>query len=156
MKALSQSTAQVVSKNCSRKFIAVGKIVQVWPQIIGEKLAAEAVPVRIQYSKPSSKRAEPEAVLYIETSSAYSTSLHYQKDVLLERISQLFGAGWITDIRIKVHAGKMPAKVKKNAAAPLTKREKNHLSELLGALDDSDMADRLQRLGEGIIRRENS
>lgn len=153
MKPLHQSTSKIVSQNCSRKFVAIGKVVKVWPEIIGEELARFATPVKIHYQKPKSRKDNPKAVLYIETNSAHATILHYQKAIILEKISHYFGAGWIEDLKIKANAGPLTEKPIKRAPAPLTEEEKNHLSELLDPFDDQEMAARLRQLGQGIMRR---
>lgn len=151
MRRLSDATSKVLSKNFSRKFVSIGRIVKSWDEIMGAKLAAKAVPQRIQYRKARKKNERPIAILEIAASEADATMLHYQKDVILERITNVFGEPWITDIKF-VAADMLTKKIlAKKASKPLTGEQKNHLSDMLDGVSDQAIHDRLSSLGEGIL-----
>jgi hypothetical protein len=155
MRPLSEATARIAGKSFERKYIALGRIVKAWDQIVGEDMATKAQPVKINYRKRErSKKAQ--ASLDIAVSSADATLLHYQKDLILERINQVFGEQWVSAIRF-VH---MPAN---NAAPklgqrlkPLSPAEKKSLSELLLNIADPDIRERLEGLGTAVISKEKS
>lgn len=155
MRPLSEATARISGNAFKRKYIALGRIVKHWEDIVGKNLADKAQPVKINYRKhPKSKK--PVASLDIAVSSADATTLHYQKDLILERINQIFGEQWISAIRFVHHApaNNARAMAKKNAykkGGPLTEKEKKSLSEWLSDIEDEDIKARLSRLGEGIM-----
>lgn len=153
MRQLSESTTRVTSRNFSRKFVAIGRIVKSWDDIIGKKFATKAVPNRILYRKPSGKRKKPEAILEIAASSADATLLHYQQDLILERMRHLFGEEWITGIKFKATTLVSAPGPKKKAPRPLTAVQKNHLSDVLDGVTDTELQEKLSALGAGILRR---
>jgi len=106
MRPLSDSVTKVTGKTFSRKYVALGRVISHWTDIVGKDFASKAQPVKIQYrykkktaQKSNAKKEKPQATLEIATSSADATIMHYQKDVILERINQIFGDAWITAIR---------------------------------------------------------
>jgi hypothetical protein len=102
MRPVSEAAARIADISFSRKYIALGRIVSHWGEIVGAQLAHKAQPVKINYRKKD-RGQKPDACLDIAVSSADATLLHYQKDLILERINQIFGERWITAIRF-VHA----------------------------------------------------
>lgn len=150
MRPLSDAVGRVTGKNFSRKFVSIGRIVTQWPDIIGENLAEKAQPVKIHYrKKPGNKK--PEASLDIACSTADATLLHYQKDLIIERINQIFGERWITAIRfVNIPAGEVKAKQPKRRI-PLTQEEKNTLSHMLSEIDDDEIRTKLNDLGQAMI-----
>lgn len=149
MRPISEATARVAGKSFERKYIALGRIVNSWAEIVGQTLADKAVPIKIHYRKSDKKKAA-EATLEIAASSADATLLHYQKGLILERINQIFGERWITAIRfVNVPANTTPRRRKK-AQIPLTNPEKKHLSDMLESVADEDIRLRLEHLGQAI------
>ncbi len=154
MKQVSDATTRIVAQNFSRKFVSIGRIVKAWPEIMGAGFADKAVPNRLQYRKPGKKNDKPIAILEIATSHADATLMHYQKDVILERIAHVFGERWINDIKfIAVDSIKTAQKRQKKITRPLTKGQKNHLSDVLGSVSDPLIYERLQSLGENILKK---
>ncbi|MCD8497169.1 MAG: DUF721 domain-containing protein [Alphaproteobacteria bacterium] len=98
MRPVSEATNRVVDQNCSKKYIALGRIARQWADIMGADMAAIAQPAKLIYAKRPGKDT-PEAVLEISTTSVHATTLHYRKDLILEKINRLFGEGWITGIK---------------------------------------------------------
>lgn len=152
MRPLSEATARVTGKSFTRKYIALGRIVSNWTEIVGEKMSTKAQPVKIHYRKSKDKNnKKPVASLDIAVDSATGTVLHYQKDLILERINQIFGDAWISAIRfvpVSSNTNKSPIKKRKS---PLTVQEKDSLSNMLDDIKDEDIKERLKRLGEGVL-----
>lgn len=150
MRPLSEAAARIAGKSFERKYIALGRIVNHWEDIVGAKLADKAQPVKVVYRKKE-KQKSPEALLEIAASSADATLLHYQKDLILERINQIFGERWITAIKfvnVAANTGKLS---RRKAQKPLTNLEKNHLCELLQPVADEDIRKKLESLGQAIL-----
>lgn len=154
MRPLSEPVTRISGKTFSRKYIALGRIIAEWDKIIGPEFSAKAVPVKIDYRAPSgkTKAGAKLASLHIATTESWSTTLHYQKDLILERINGLFGGGWIEDIRFVIlprEGLKPPAKSKRL----LTEDEKKFLSGMLESLEDQELKAKLETLGREIVKR---
>ena len=157
MRPLSEATAKISGKSFERKYIALGRIVNNWTEIIGQSLADKAQPVKIFYRKSKDKNKQ-HAVLQIATSSAQAQRLHYQKGLMLERMNQIFGEEWITDIKFVPSVSNQTAKnIKtKKRPSPLTSAQKNSLSQMVFEIEDEDIKARLLALGTGIYQKEHS
>jgi len=150
MRPIAEATARITGQSCSRKYIALGRILSAWAEIVGPDLAQKAQPAKLRYiSRDKSKT--PVAILEIATSTADATLLHYQKDLILERINQIFGAGWITGIRFVSSAANAPAKPRSKPRKPMTAEEKTYLSDTLETIEDPAIKERLASLGEAIM-----
>ena len=152
MRPLSESTARVSGKCFERKYISLGRIVKHWPDIVGARLADKAAPVKIHHRK-ATKGRPAQSSLDIAVDSANATALHYQKDLILEKINRLFGDSWITSIRfvhIPVNQHRPPPQ---KASPPLTPQEKKLLSETVSRITDNEIQMRLLSLGEAIAKK---
>ena len=155
MRPLSESTSRIAGQSFRRKHVALGRIVSAWPDIVGRDLAVKAQPLRIQYRK-FEKRKEPSATLEIAVSSADATLLHYQADLILERMTQIFGERWITALRFipgtAANTGAVkPGNLRFNNKKPLTEQQKNTLSVMLSQISDPEIQGRLTDLGQAIL-----
>ncbi len=151
MRQLSESSARIVSEKLSRKYIALGRIVSQWLEIVGADFAEKAQPVKLNYRKQKDGKT-PDVTLDIAVSSAYATIMQYQKGVILERMGYIFGEKWITDIRFVPSATIQDnLKNKKKPPSPLTEGEKKSLSDMLDLVEDHDMKILLENLGKAII-----
>jgi len=151
MRPVSEPVSRISGKTFSRKYIALGRILSEWERIVGPEFSGKSVPVRLNYRKKG-KTGAALASLDIATSEAQATALHYQKDLILERINRVFGQGWINDIRFVPVTGS----AQKTAEKPkrlLTEDEKKFLSGMLEALEDQELKARLEVLGREILKR---
>lgn len=151
MKPVSRSVPGLLGKVFQRKYIALGRIVTCWKEIVGPDFAERAQPAKIHYRKAKVAGEKPSATLDIAASSADCSVLVYQKDLILQRINNLFGAGWITDIKFLHIEPRRPPKPQKRTKN-LTIEEKNHLSQLLENVDDPDIKEVLARMGQSILQ----
>ena len=150
MRPINESTARIVSQNLSRKYIALGRIVSQWPEIMGSEFAGKAQPIKLNYRKNKEGKT-PSATLDIATTSANATVLTYQKGVILERINRIFGDQWITDIRFVATTANAPSPEKKKQPRPLTESQKKSLSDMLDLIEDHDMKIKLETLSTAIM-----
>lgn len=157
MRPLSESTARVAAKSFQRKYIALGRIVKSWPAIIGEKMADKAHPAQIRYRKKRKKTDPTQTVLDIAVNNADATLLHYQKNLILERINNIFGENWIADIRFvpMVHNDR-PHKQKttQKSFRTLTEDENTALSGMIAEIEDEDLKNRLNALGQKVMTKD--
>lgn len=157
MRALSDVTAEVTKKNFQRKYIALGRIVNHWPEIIGERLASKTCPVKIHYRGKKDGKAPQSVTLDIAASSADSTTLHYQKDLILERMNAIFGERWITSIRFVQQAANTisPVKIKKTQKV-LDLASQQDLKQQLQDISDDELLAKLEQLGKAIFIEEQN
>lgn len=153
--SLSNAVPKVAGKIYSRKYIALGRVITYWADIIGEEMAQKTQPLKIHYRKPKKKNDKPQATLEIAASSAESMTLQYRKGVILERINQIFGDSWITDLKFSHQPVKKTQKRVKTIK-PLTGTQKDYLSNMLNEITDPELQQKLQDLGSGILQSEKN
>jgi len=155
LKLLSESLPAATGKTFSRKYIALGRIVTQWKDIVGEDVAAIAQPLKLHYRKAKEGQKSSPASLDIAVSSASATLLHYRKDLILERINAIFGSGWVDSIRF-VHLPSTPKEGKRaRARGPLKPDQEKYLAETLENITDSDVKERLTRFGAAFLQDKN-
>lgn len=151
---LSESIPRVTSKVFERKYIMLGRLVTRWADIVGPDLAEKTQPIRIRrISKGKDKQAGTS--LDIAATTADATVLHYQKDLIQERINQIFGEGLVTAIRFVPIAANKPSVIRKRNPRPLTDTEKKFVAEHLEHIDDEEMRTRLLNLGWSMTRQDS-
>ncbi len=155
LKPMSDSVARLTRESFARKFVSLSRILTQWNDIVGNEMAGKAQPVKLHYRKPKAANEKPQATLDIAVSSADATVLHYQKDLILERINHLFGEKWITGIKfvhMDVVSGKAARKAAKAPAPRMPSAEDlNNLRTSLDYINDEDIKKRLERLGQGVL-----
>jgi len=152
LKLISTAVPKVTDKTFKRKYIALGRIVTQWREIMGEKMADHAQPLKIHYRKPKRKGDAPTATLDIAASSAQASLLIMRKGLLLEKINHIFGESLVTDIRF-VHQTTLNQNVKPSKVAKsLSEAEKNSLSNMLDTVEDDELKSRLSSMGEALLK----
>tara|TARA_B100000780_G_C21072161_1_gene431482 strand:+ start:465 stop:938 length:474 start_codon:yes stop_codon:yes gene_type:complete len=151
MRPVSEATAKITNQVCGRKYIALGRILSQWTEIVGPELATKVQPSAIKYRKYKQRPKNPDAVLEIATSSAYATKLHYQKDLILERINQVFGEQWISGIRFINVAPNTADRPRIKKTPVLTPDEKKYISETLDYITDIEVRNRLENFGQSLL-----
>jgi len=153
MRPLSESTARVAKNNFSRKYIALGRIVNAWRDIVGADLAEYAQPVKVNYrKKAASGKGKALCTLEVACSGSHATMIHYQKGLILQRISNVFGDDWISDIKF-VPSERAPKKIarRKRARKPLNIGDNDYLTNSLASIEDDAIKERLESLGKNIL-----
>lgn len=151
MQLLSRSVPAILSKTFERKYIALGRIVTHWKEIIGEDFAERAQPAKIHYARPKHPKQKPTATLDIAASSADCSVLVYQKDVILQRINRIFGSQWVSDVKF-IHVEPKKALKPPKRTKNLTQDEKKYLSQMLEKVDDPDLKVRLASFGKALLQ----
>ena len=146
LRLVSEAVPKLTGKVFSRKYIALGKVVSCWEEIVGREMASRACPVKIHYRKPKAGVKKPDAMI-----------MQYQTGVILERINQIFGDRWITAIRY-VH---VPANAPIKNIVFDTEKEfcetsghEEYLSTILDEVTDTEIKERLGKLGSYILRKQ--
>jgi len=122
-----------------------------WGDIAGPELAERCQPVKLAWPRGpqgEGRHREP-ATLHVQVESAFALELQMQSGVIIERINRYFG--WRCVGAIKPRQGT----VRRAKAAPpppvqLTSEEEAHIASLTKGLEDSRLAEALQRLGRSV------
>lgn len=157
LRPISDSVASLTKGTFSRKFISLGRILTSWPEIVGQDMAGRTQPLKLHYRKPKNAQEKPQASLDIAVSSADATMLHYQKDLILERINQIFGEKWINSIRFVHTAANTDddTYAPPLSAIPLTEADKSAINAVVSKVEDPEIRKRLEKLGQGVLRKRN-
>lgn len=152
LKPLSEKIPAIAGQVFSRKFVMLGRILTYWEDIVGKDLAYKTQPVKLQYRKPKDGE-KATATLSIATSSAEATMLHYRKDLILERINQIFGERFVSAVRFVPNETaeqdfKKPVKPRKI----LTENDKTYLSGVLEDVEDLELKAVLESLGKSMLQ----
>ena len=151
MRPLSEATSRIAGKTFSRKYIALGRLVNQWEEIMGKQFAGLAQPLKLNYRKKGKGKGNTHITLDVGTSAANATLLSYQKGVILERMNALFGNNWIKDIRFVTTELPNTEPEKKQSSPPLTQPEEKYLTETLDQIEDPDIKEKLKNLGKAIL-----
>ncbi len=155
MKHLSKAAGDVSKKIFQKKYVVLGRLLDQWVDIVGERFAYNCSPSRLSFRKNPKNPKKPFTVLSIAVSSAYATILHYQKDVILQRINQVFGDDMIADIKFvpqKSNQNTTGEKSKALKAPDISEKNLAIVAESLRVIEDPDMKARLESLGKLIYR----
>lgn len=137
----------------------LGRVVTHWEDIIGKDMALKTQPARLSYRQKKGKKAE--FTLEVCANSAESTLLRYRVDLILERINRIFGENIITAIRFIPQTANTSGLDSLTAARGqrqkiLTPEQKNGLSHMLTEIDDTEIREKLVKLGEAILQDDRS
>lgn len=155
LRPISDSVASLTKGTFTRKFISLGRILTSWNDIVGPDMASRAQPVKLNYRKPKDAKDKPQASLDIGVSSADAAVLHYQKDLILERLNQIFGERWITAIRFVHQAANNEDALPAAPPKPLSAADMEQISQTVAAVEDPEIRKRLEKLGQGVLRKRN-
>lgn len=152
LKPLSEKIPAIAGQAFSRKFVMLGRILTYWDDIVGKDLASKTQPVKLQYRKPKDGE-KATATLSIATSSADATMLHYRKDLILERINQIFGERFVTAVRfVPNETAEQDFRKLEKSRKILTETDKTYLSGVLETIEDSELKARLESLGKAMLQ----
>ncbi len=154
MRPLSEASARVANKNFSKKYIALGRIINQWEEIMGKEFSSLAQPVKIQYRK-GGKNKKPSATLNVATSDSNATVLVYRKGLILERINAVFGDNWITEIKFVPSTLQEKSKKPKKRPKPLSAQEQKYLRDALDDITDPEFKEKLENFGKAFLTDQN-
>lgn len=152
---LAKALPKVTKKVCSRKFVMLGRLLDHWEEIMGQNFALKTQPVKIRYFKAKTKTSNPKATLDIAASPSDATALHYQKQLILERLNMIFGdSSYIEDIRFVPQTantrGQKPQPVKRQRA--LMPSETKALNDLVNDIKDDEIKEKLMNFGKAVLQ----
>ena len=147
LKQLSKSITPLTKPVFQRKFVKLGRIFELWPQIIGEDYKHIALPVALKSRK---KDKDITFVLHIMSESAYAQRLNFQKDVILSRLEHYFGERIITDLIIR--HGTLPAAKPLQKTASLSAERVMQIRALTEKINDETLRERLEQFAQSLYQ----
>jgi len=138
-----------IAQSCRQRGIASVEIVTRWADIVGEAMAARALPIKLVWpSRPDSP--EP-GVLHVRVEGGFAIELQHEAPVVIDRVNRYFG--WRCIGRISLRQGPVatirprrrhPQEPDAAACAEIARR--------LGPFEDPALGDKLARLGALVAR----
>jgi len=156
LKRIAGALPKVTDKAFQRKFVALGKLVTRWQDIMGAEWASQAQPLKIRYRKPRRKGDPAEAILDIGACSAQASLMVMRKGLILARINHIFGETLVTDIRFVHQAPEAPHRHKAPPERTLNVRQKKSLSDMLNHIEDEEIKNRLLSMGTALLKEDQS
>ena len=128
------------------------KIIESWPQIVGNILAEACWPQKIQFPFGDTRRG----VLYIAVSNpGLALSIKAQEARIIQKISVYFGYQAISGIRINIskniHKDKASKEEQKVEKQKLTHLESTEISTEIEKISDAELKNKIKDLFESIF-----
>ena len=134
-----------------RHGFAHGAIVTKWPDIVGPDMARHTQPEKIVFSRDGVSGG---TVHLRCDSGALATELQHLEPQILERINTFFGYKAV--VRIKLIQGPLPRAKSAPVAKPpqpLSREEAQALAGQVAGVDDPELREALERLGQSVLGR---
>ncbi|QFR34280.1 DUF721 domain-containing protein [Ancylobacter sp. TS-1] len=143
-----------IAESCRQRGLASVEIVTRWAEIVGEALAARAVPIKLAW--PSRQDSGEPGVLHVRVEGGFAIELQHDAPVVIERVNRYFG--WRCIGRIALRQGPVPRPRTRRAFVEPDARAcdavRHRLDREVGTFEDSALADALARLGVLVARDE--
>lgn len=142
-----------IAESCRQRGIASVEIVTRWAEIVGEALAARAVPVKLAW--PSRADSPEPGVLHVRVEGGFAIELQHDAPVVIERVNRYFG--WRCIGRLALRQGPVPRP--RAARRPFIEPDvaacgeiERRLDRMVGRFEDPALAAALGRLGALVAR----
>ncbi|MFT0858528.1 DUF721 domain-containing protein [Ancylobacter sp. G4_0304] len=138
-----------IAESCRQRGIASVEIVTRWADIVGDALAARALPIKLAW--PARAQAEEPGVLHVRVEGGYAIELQHEAPLVIERVNQYFG--WRCIGRIALRQGPVPApRAKTRRFVEPDAGECAQVANRLGDFENPELAAALARLGALVAR----
>ncbi|MBS9476810.1 DUF721 domain-containing protein [Ancylobacter radicis] len=149
-KPLADLIDATIAESCRQRGLASVEIVTRWADIVGEALAARAVPIKLAW--PSRQDSPEPGVLHVRVEGGYAIELQHDAPVVIERVNRYFG--WRCIGRLALRQGPVPVlRPPRRRFIEPGEAECAAIASRLGPFDDPGLAAALARLG-ALVERE--
>jgi hypothetical protein len=133
-----------------KRGFAGAQVIARWPAIVGEELAALAVPLEVKF--PRGRNAQATLVLQV-ASGAAATVLQLKAPQVIARVNGFLGQAAV--VRIQAQQGPLPQRPRRTPATepPLTPEDDAEIHRLTAGVASPDIRSSLENLGAAIARR---
>ncbi|WP_439497048.1 DUF721 domain-containing protein [Bosea sp. (in: a-proteobacteria)] len=130
-------------------------IVSLWPEIVGERLAARSRPLKIDWPRrrPAPGEVSDPATLVVRVEGAFALDMQQLGPLVLERVNTHLG--WRAVGKLVLKQGPVEAPAPKQAAAAPDPAVVRRVAGQVSRIVDSDLKAALQRLGQAVAAKEN-
>ncbi|WP_371348678.1 DUF721 domain-containing protein [Ancylobacter sp. IITR112] len=141
-----------IAECCRRRGLASVEIVTRWADIVGETLAARAVPIKLAW--PSHGESGEPGVLHVRVEGGFAIELQHDAPIVIDRVNRYFG--WRCIGRLALKQGPVPRPRPRfrfqepDAAECGATRQR--LAAIAGSFEDDALAAALARLGALVAR----
>lgn len=131
------------------------RILNEWPQIVGEDLARHAHPDRLSF--PRGRRDA--GTLHIRAEGPMATELQHLERIVVDRINAHFGYRAVSGIKLlqapptRTSERRAKAAPAKKPLPPADPGDLSALKKRLDSVEDPDLRAVLERIGEAVLRR---
>jgi hypothetical protein len=150
---LSELLGATLGDALKRQGFASTEIIARWADIAGSEIAAHCEPMKINWPRSSSTRAEdtPEpATLVLRVEGPAAVEIQHLSAVILERVNRFFG--WQAIGRIALRQAPLRRQMPLKAPPPPDPAVAARIAEGLPQVGDEDLRHALARLGAAIKR----
>lgn len=144
--ALASLLPPVLRPALLRRGFALPELVTDWSMIAGPLLAEVSIPEKLIRD-----RSGDNATLVVRVSPAVALQFQHDEPQILERINSFFGFCAVNRLRLR-QAPLPPRPVRPPPPPPLAEGEKAAVADAVSMVADTELRDRLARLGETIRR----
>jgi len=134
----------------AKRGFAGAAVINAWPAIVGEELAAVAAPLEVKFAL---RRGDKATLVLQVASGAAATLLQMKAPLLIERVNGFLGAGTVG--RIEARQGPLPKPRRRTQPGqpPLRLEDEARVMQATAQVASAEIKDALQRLGLAIARR---
>lgn len=127
-------------------------IVSLWPEIVGERLAQRARPLKIDWPRrrPAPGEASEPATMVVRVESAFALEMQQLGPLVLERVNTHLG--WRAVGKLVLKQGPVEAPEPKRAPQPLDAESLARVDQQVSGVADPGLRAALERLGRNIAQ----
>jgi hypothetical protein len=148
-KALAVSLGRLTRPIMKQRGVALAEIINRWAEIAGPLLTAETQPEKLVYAAGAGHAA----TLEIGVSPAFALELQHLSPLIIDKINGYFGFRAVEKLRLKQTPIRRPESVQQaeRRRRPLSAAERVKLEELLAGVDDRELRQALENLGQSLF-----
>lgn len=156
VQSLSALVPRIAKKAVGKRGFTDARILNEWPTIVGADLARHAHPDRLTF--PRGRRDG--GTLHIRALGPMATELQHLEPVLVERINAHFGYRAVSGIKLlqapptRTPAAKKTDAVRRAPRPPVDQARLGEMKQGLERVEDPELREILERLGEEVLRKE--
>ncbi len=146
---LGELVGKCLSPTLARQGFASTELVTRWPDIVGEEVAANAEPIRINWPRQETDGGEP-ATLVLRVEGPVAIEVQHLSGVIIERVNRFFG--WRAVGRIALRQAPMVRRERPAPPPAPSAEATSRIAATLSDIVDDGLRQALARLGAVIKR----
>ena len=130
-------------------------IVSLWPEIVGERLAARSRPLKIDWPRrrPAPGEVSEPAAMVVRVEGAFALEMQQLGPIVLERVNTHLG--WRAVGKLVLKQGPVEAPVTRKPPAPPDPRIVAEVAQQVSMISDPGLRAALERLGQSVAQKVN-